>query len=175
VYNITGSNVLDITFTPTTQSTGLNGQYHVWASSRNTTYIPNIGIAFSNDDNAIWGSASGTYNPDGTYKFTTGVGGVYGEYLKVQFPVSFIPNRYGFLQNTGLNPSRPIAKHSFLGSTDGNNWVVLNAVDTTTAVVRESSWYLNTSNSYTYYALVVRAVGAGVPDVDVNLRIWKQL
>lgn len=106
-----------------------------------------------------WAS-NGGYNANGTYPGTSNyitAGGTkyYGEWLKIQFPFSFVLSYYN-IQNYTQGTNRQVVEHRVFGSSDGINWGLLdtqlNRVLTIDLVRYDTP---TVSTAYKYYAIVI--------------------
>jgi hypothetical protein len=152
--------VLSYTFRAVQTRIAFNGFYTISASS-----CYDMGVPVSNGFNSPgraggmdrWASASNLY-PSGNYTGTSSLGGINGEWLRVQFPFSFIPTKYGIWPHVWT--TRQIFTHSFIASNDGNSWTTLRT--STAGVGNTQAWTyftITTSTSYSYYAIVISKIG----------------
>jgi hypothetical protein len=155
--------VLNYTFRAVQTRIACNGFYTISASS-----CWDAGVPVSNGFNAPpaldrWASGPSTeaakYNSSGDYIGTSSLGGINGEWLRVQFPFSFIPTKYGIWPH-GYT-TRQIFTHSFIASNDGNSWTTLRT--STAGVGNAQAWSyftITTSTSYSYYAIVISKIAS---------------
>ena len=92
---------------------------------------------------------------DGAYYGYQGVGGVSGEWIKIQLSTAIQPSKFR-LQKGGIYNNEP-ATMTILGSNDDTNWTNLgNFTNSTAPLPALEDWIdtLTISNTYTYFAFV---------------------
>jgi hypothetical protein len=137
----------------------LNGTYIISASSTSDRIAYGFNASGSNKWTSgtafNYGQASGKAN--GEYVGSNNLGGISGEWLKVQCPFSFVPTKYTIRTNYSGSNNQVVEKHAFFGSTNGSTWVKLNEVNSTITTTNYEAT-LTTTNSYNHYALLINKI-----------------
>jgi len=130
-------------------------------------------LAFDNNitDTAgttLWTSADSTYDSNDNYAYSSNksLGGVSGEWLKIQLPVKIRPE---YVQIYPRTYSPPVGNNQspedfvFLASNDDTNWVQLGSVTGWVTNATWGRWPIPSQTSYKYYAMVcTRTIGSAL-------------
>jgi hypothetical protein len=160
--------------------------YTVSASTTFGDYLPYLAFDNNITDTAgttLWTSADGTYDSNDNYAYSSNksLGGVSGEWLKLQLPMKIRPEYVRIYPRTY---SPPIGNNQspedfvFLASNDDTNWVQLGSVTGWVTNATWGRWPIPSQTSYKYYAMVcTRTIGStlvgltemeiyGIPEYD---------
>ena len=152
-----------------------NGYYTAMASSAQAQVAPLYGMpwnAFDNSSNSFYYSAF-TYSTTSPYNYTGAVytygngTNYYGEWVQLQMPVAIALSSYTItIRDVGDAPST----FYLLGSSDGSSW---NLLDQQTSVPwttqsQTLSFTKQVSSSYTYFRMVVNAIGGGAATLNIS-------
>ena len=133
------------------------------ASSQQGTTIPEN--AFDGSFNATvtkWSSAGSNYDTSGNYIGTNVTTGISGEWLQVQLTASLSCKNYYIIFSVEDGSAIP-QSWSFLGSTDGTSWTVLDTFSYDTSTPPNNNWKypficlpltISSVTSYSYYRIV---------------------
>ena len=184
-YTWTGGQALTNTLTVSSGNTAASyglGAYTVKCSSSVSVGGSNhAGAVFNyvdNDYTAIWYSDyTNTYGATGGYFGSKTLGGKSGEWVSIQLPVSIVLTHYAIKSCIGA-PKRAPQQWSVLGSSDGQSWTQIDGMTyagypyATFPVCNSAP--LNNAVAYSYFALVVKAVG-NPPDSGsgLNFQEWQ--
>jgi hypothetical protein len=135
-------------YPPTTMSSNISGGYTSSSSS---------GVAFNafNKTDVAWTSATGRYSSN-LYIGATTTGGVSGEFLRLQFPLSTQVMWYTVFKGA-LSVAQCPRSWVLMGSTNGTTW---SNIHTQTGVTWSTGlqtrlFYVTTTTAYSYYQLVI--------------------
>jgi hypothetical protein len=116
-----------------------------------------------------WGSgiySGGGYynNTTGAYRAATTLGGVTGEWIKIQLPSAIILRRYTIFPRAIYSRERSPQSFTLIASNDNINWTILDQRkglywSLHEGVQGEKTFIINNNNHYSYYAFVVHIVG----------------
>ena len=148
------------------------GQFDVSSSSISSFKFPYYGF---NNNNLLWWqsdvkyiTSTGIYNGD----FNTTISidtistpyNIYGEWIQVKLPYSFIITKYQYQINSSSNTSYPRNVY-LLGSNNGSTWENLLSNTNTSFLGRYVTVNLSLSKvnntSYNYYRIVVNSIASG--------------
>jgi len=146
-----------------------SGGYTASASTTFGDYLPYLAFDNNITDTAgttLWTSADGTYDSNDNYAYSSNksLGGVSGEWLKLQLPMKIRPEYVRIYPRTY---SPPIGNNQspedfvFLASNDDTNWVQLGSVTGWVTNATWGRWPIPSQTSYKYYAMVcTRTIGS---------------
>jgi hypothetical protein len=143
-----------------------HGRYKVTSSNVvGSNYDYNI---FSKNETDTWISLTDTFNVDGTYAGSESLGGVSGEWVKLEMPYKTTLRHFTLrhdIDNTTLGQRRQFpVDFKIVASNDDTNWQTLNTttgVSTPEASDPALTFVVNASASYKFYAIVVEKITSG--------------
>jgi hypothetical protein len=143
-----------------------HGRYKVTSSSMvGSNYDYNI---FSKNETDTWISFTDTFNVDGTYAGSESLGGVSGEWVKLEMPYKTTLRHFTLrhdIDNTVSGQLRQFpVDFKIVASNDDTNWQTLNTttgVSTPEASDPALTFVVNASASYKFYAIVVEKITSG--------------
>jgi hypothetical protein len=155
-----------------------HGRYKVTASSIYNVYEGyNI---FSKIETDNWLSATDTYNSDGTYAASDSLGGISGEWVKLEMPYKTTLRHFTLRQdidNTNIGQLRQfLVDFKVIASNDDTNWTTINTttgVSTPAANDPALTVVVNANTSYKYYAIVVEKISAGANYNRCQIGEWR--
>ena len=160
--------------------------YTASASTTFGDYSPYLAFDHNITDIAattLWTSADSTYDSNDNYAYssTASLGGVSGEWLKLELPVKIKPEYVRIFPRTYSPPvgnNQSPEDFVFLASNDDSTWVQLGSVTGWVTNATWGQWSIPSQTSYKYYAMVcTRTIGStlvglaemeiyGVPEYD---------
>ena len=155
-----------------------HGKYVVTSSSVvGENYDYNI---FSKNETDAWISLPDTFNVDGTYAGSESLGGVSGEWVKLEMPYKTTLRHFTLrhdIDNTALGQRRQFpVDFKIVASNDDTNWQTLNTttgVSTPEASDPALTFVVNASASYKFYAIVVEKITSGANFNRCHIGEWK--
>ena len=143
-----------------------HGRYKVTSSGMlGSNYDYNI---FSKNETDTWISLTNTFNVDGTHAGSESLGGVSGEWVKLEMPYKTTLRHFTLrhdIDNTTLGQRRQFpVDFKIVASNDDTNWQTLNTttgVSTPEASDPALTFVVNASASYKFYAIVVEKITSG--------------
>jgi hypothetical protein len=155
-----------------------HGKYKVTRSSiGNLNEGYNI---FSKIETDTWISATDTYNSDGTYAGSDSLGGISGEWVKLEMPYKTTLRHFTLrhdIDNTNIGQLRQfLVDFKVIASNDDTNWTTINTttgVSTPAANDPALTVVVNANTSYKYYAIVVEKISAGANFNRCQIGEWR--
>jgi hypothetical protein len=155
-----------------------HGRYKVTRSSVFNAYEGyNI---FSKIETDNWLSATDTYNSDGTYAASDSLGGISGEWVKLEMPYKTTLRHFTLRQdidNTNIGQRRQFpVDFKVIASNDDTNWTTINTttgVSTPAANDPALTVVVNANTSYKYYAIVVEKISAEANSNRCQIGEWR--
>jgi hypothetical protein len=155
-----------------------HGRYKVTRSSVFNAYEGyNI---FSKIETDTWLSATDTYNSDGTYAASDSLGGISGEWVKLEMPYKTTLRHFTLRQdidNTNIGQRRQFpVDFKVIASNDDTNWTTINTttgVSTPAANDPALTVVVNANTSYKYYAIVVEKISAEANSNRCQIGEWR--
>ena len=180
------SNTLTVSASNTGATYGLGGYTVVCSSSVVVGSSNNAGSVFNyamneNNQNIWYPTYAGTYTQFiGVYYSTKTLGGKTGEWIYIRLPVPVVLTQYVLNAWTGSENRAP-QRWYVLGSQDATTWTQIDSQDYATgtnygyaaAGGAYTSSTLTASTAYSYFALVVNAIGKPLSDTTTGLNLWK--
>ena len=143
-----------------------HGRYKVTSSSM--LGIKNPYHIFSKIETDAWISLADTFNVDGTHAGSESLGGVSGEWVKLEMPYKTTLRHFTLrhdIDHTTLGQRRQFpVDFKIVASNDDTNWQTLNTttgVSTPEASDPALTFVVNASASYKFYAIVVEKITSG--------------
>jgi hypothetical protein len=156
----------------TANTTTISGQTYVASASSFSSDGRFPWTAFDSDSSSFWnqriaGNLGNLYDSStGVYTGSNSLGGVRGEWLKLQVPSAVVLHNYTIHPRIGNTNIRNVKEYKVLGSTDDVTWTVL---DDRTGSRALANWSGNTaartfsatnvSQAYLYFAIVITVTG----------------
>ena len=136
--------------------------YTASASTTFGDYSPYLAFDHNITDIAattLWTSADSTYDSNDNYAYssTASLGGVSGEWLKLELPVKIKPEYVRIFPRTYSPPvgnNQSPEDFVFLASNDDSTWVQLGSVTGWVTNATWGQWSIPSQTSYKYYAMV---------------------
>jgi hypothetical protein len=155
-----------------------HGRYKVTSSSMvGSNYDYNI---FSKNETDTWISFTDTFNVDGTYAGSESLGGVSGEWVKLEMPYKTTLRHFTLRHDIDNTVSGQLKQFpvdfKIVASNDDTNWQTLNTttgVSTPEASDPALTFVVNASASYKFYAIVVEKITSGANFERCQIGEWR--